>query len=138
MRNARVGRTARLAAAAWCAALLACEDLPNIPPVAAFIVSPVSPIVAGQTVVTFNASGSEDADGTLRGYTWDFGDGSGTVTAQGPSTTHVFPDTAALCVEVVYTVLLTVEDDGGAHAAANQQVRVIELPAPSSLACAGR
>ena len=64
------------------AALLAsCEDLPNIPPVASFIFSPVSPIVSGQSVVVFNASGSDDADGTVRSYTWEFGDGSGTVRA---------------------------------------------------------
>jgi hypothetical protein len=35
-------------------------------------------------------------------------------------------------------VLLTVEDDGGAHSSSSQQVRVVELPAPSSLACANR
>jgi len=121
-----------------CAALLACEDLPNIPPVAAFIFSPVSPIVAGQSVVSFNASGSDDPDGTLRSYSWNFGDGTGLVQADNPTTTHVFPDTPATCVEVVYTVLLTIEDDGGAHASANQQVRVVELPAPGSLACTGR
>lgn len=118
--------------------LASCEDLPNIPPVAAFIFSPVSPIVAGQSAVAFNASGSGDADGTVRRYVWDFGDGTGQVTVEGPTTTHVFPDTPALCVEVVYTVLLTVEDDGGERASASQQVRVVELPAPGSQACAGR
>jgi large repetitive protein len=121
-----------------CFGLTSCEELPNIPPVASFIFSPVSPIVAGQSAVTFNATGSDDADGTVRSYTWDFGDGSGTQTADGPRTTHVFPDTPALCVEAVYTVLLTVEDDGGARASASQQVRVVELPAPGSVACAGR
>jgi PKD repeat protein len=124
---------------ASCAVLASsCEDLPNIPPVASFIFSPVSPIVSGQSVVVFNASGSDDADGAVRSYTWEFGDGSGAVRADGASTTHVFPDTPATCVEIVYTVLLTVEDDGGARASASQQVRVVELPAPSSLACSGR
>ena len=135
MRNARAGRIFAVLA---CGALASCEDLPNIPPLAAFIFSPVSPIVAGQSGVTFNASGSNDADGTVRSYTWDFGDGTGTVQADGATTTHVFPDTPALCIEVVYTVLLTVEDDGGAHASASQQVRVVELPAPGSVACQGR
>jgi hypothetical protein len=57
------------------------------------------------------------------------------VRADAPGTTHVFPDTPALCVEVVYTVLLTVEDDAGGRASASQLVRVIELPAPGSAAC---
>jgi PKD repeat protein len=123
---------------ASCAALASCEDLPNIPPVATFIFSPVSPIVAGQINVVFNASGSNDADGSVRSYTWDFGDGTGAVRTEGPTTTHVFPDTPLTCIEVVYSVLLTVEDDGGAVGSASQQVRVVELPAPSSLACANR
>jgi PKD repeat protein len=135
VRNARAGSFLAVVA---CFSLASCEDLPNIPPVASFIFSPVSPIVAGQSAVTFNASGSDDPDGAVRSFTWDFGDGTGTVRAEGPSTTHVFPDTAALCVEVVYTVLLTVEDDGGGHASASQQVRVVELPAPGSQACIGR
>lgn len=138
MQSARVGKASRILAAVTCAALGACEDLPNIPPVAAFIFSPVAPIVAGQSVVTFNASGSDDADGTVRSYAWDFGDGTPTVRGDSPATTHVFPDTPATCVEAVYTVLLTVEDDGGARASANQQVRVVELPAPGSLACVER
>jgi PKD repeat protein len=121
-----------------CGLLASCEDLPNIPPVASFIYSPVSPIVSGQSVVVFNAAGSNDADGDVRTFTWDFGDGSGAVSADGATTTHVFPDTPATCVEIVYTVLLTVEDDGGARSSASQQVRVVELPAPSSLACSGR
>jgi PKD repeat protein len=134
----RSAHAVRAVLVASCAVLASCEDLPNIPPVASFIYSPVSPIVSGQSVVVFNAAGSDDADGTVRSYTWEFGDGSGPVRADGSSTTHVFPDTPATCVEIVYTVLLTVEDDGGARASASQQVRVVELPAPSSLACAGR
>jgi PKD repeat protein len=134
----RSARAARFLVLASCAVLASCEELPNIPPVAAFIFSPVSPIVAGQSVVTFNAAGSDDADGSVRSFTWDFGDGSGSARAEGATTTHVFPDTPATCVEIVYTVLLTVEDDGGAHSSASQQVRVVELPAPSSLACSNR
>jgi hypothetical protein len=47
----------------------------------------------------------------------------------------VFPDTTARCVEVTYSVLLTVLDDGGEPSSANQTVKVIELPAPGSDAC---
>jgi hypothetical protein len=135
VRSARAVRSSLVASLAF---LASCEELPNIPPVASFVYSPVSPIVAGQSVVVFNAAGSSDADGTLRSYTWEFGDGSAPVRADGPSTTHVFPDTPATCTEIVYTTLLTVEDDGGSRSSANQQVRVVELPHPSSLACANR
>jgi PKD repeat protein len=134
----RSARAARAFLVASVGVLASCEELPNIPPVATFIYSPVSPIVAGQSAVLFNASGSSDADGTVRSYTWEFGDGTAAVRTDGPTTTHVFPDTAATCREVVYTALLTVEDDGGSRASANQQVHVIELPEPSSLACANR
>jgi PKD repeat protein len=135
VRSARAVRSLLVASVPF---LASCEELPNIPPVASFVFSPVSPIVSGQSVVVFNASGSSDADGTVRSYTWEFGDGSAPVRADAPATTHVFPDTPATCVEIVYTVLLTVEDDGGSRSSANQQVRVVELPAPSSLACANR
>ena len=135
MRSARAVRAFLVASVG---VLASCEDLPNIPPVAAFIYSPVSPIVSGQSVVAFNASGSYDADGTVRSYTWEFGDGTPAVQADAATTTHVFPDTPLTCREVVYTALLTIEDDGGSRASASQQVRVVELPDPGSLACSGR
>jgi PKD domain len=134
----RSARAVRAFLVASVGVLASCEELPNIPPVATFIYSPVSPIVSGQSVVVFNASGSYDADGTVRSYTWEFGDGTPAVRADAPTTTHVFPDTPATCREVVYAALLTVEDDGGARATASQQVHVVELPDPASLACANR
>jgi PKD repeat protein len=115
----------------------ACEDLPaapNIPPTASFIYNPVSPITAGETPVSFNASGSRDSDGTIVSYTWNFGDGTER-TVESPTTTHVFVNTPARCIEIVYTVLLTVTDDKGDRGSANQQVRVIEAPAPGSAEC---
>jgi len=116
----------------------ACEDLPpvpNVPPVATFVYSPVSPIIAGQSAVVFNASGSSDSDGTITSYTWNFGDGTPEETRNTPTTTHVFPDTPAICLEIVYTTLLTVTDDKGGKTAASQTVRVTELPAPGSSLC---
>jgi hypothetical protein len=103
-----------------------CEDLPNVPPAAAFIFSPVSPIVAGATSVVFNASGSFDSDGSIVSYVWDFGDGSASQTISGPVTTHVFPDRPATCIEFVYAVLLTVNDDRGDRGTASQTVVVTE------------
>jgi hypothetical protein len=53
----------------------------------------------------------------------------------GPTIVHVFPDTAAFCVEVTYAVLLAVTDDKGGVGTASQQVKVIEAPAPGTPQC---
>lgn len=106
---------------------------PNVPPTAAFIFNPVSPVYAGQTTVTFNATGSADRDGTIGTYIWDFGDGSpGTL---GPIVMHVFPDTEATCTLIVYAVLLTVVDTQGAQGSIPHTVTVTELPDPRSPEC---
>ena len=120
-------------------ALLAasCEDLPaapNIPPAASFIYNPVSPITAGETPVLFNASTSRDSDGSITSYVWNFGDGVEQGT-DAPTITHVFVDTPARCLEITYTVLLTVQDDKGDRGTASQQVKVIEAPVPGSSQC---
>jgi hypothetical protein len=117
---------------------VACEklpELPNVPPTATFVYSPVSPIVAGSSVVTFNAAGSRDTDGTIARYTWDFGDGTPQLSGDRAIVTHVYPDTAARCQETIYTALLTAVDDKGDVATASAQVRVFELPIPGSREC---
>ena len=122
-------------------AVVHCEKLPaipNVPPTASFVYSPVSPINSGQTVVTFIASGSTDTDGQIASYTWNFGDGSPEETRTTPTVTHLFPDTPATCLEIVYTVLLTVTDDEGAKASASQTARITELPPPASIDCTRR
>jgi hypothetical protein len=122
-------------------AVVCCEKLPaipNVPPVAVFVYSPVSPINSGETVVTFNASGSTDTDGHVASYTWNFGDGSPEETRTTPTVTHVFPDTPATCLEIVYTVLLSITDDEGAKASASQTARITELPPPTSIDCTRR
>ena len=119
----------------------ACEDLPpapepvNVIPVASFIYNPVSPITAGETPVSFNAVGSRDADGSIVSYSWSFGDGTPEQSSAGTTIVHIFTDTPARCLEITYTVLLTVTDDKGEDATASQQVKVIEAPAPGSAAC---
>lgn len=115
--------------------LPACEKIPNVPPTAAFIFSPVAPINAGQTTVVFNASASRDSDGTIAAYVWDFGDGTPPQSINGPTTAHVFPDTGATCATITYAVLLTTVDNSGEQGTASQNLTVTELPAPSSLVC---
>jgi DNA/RNA endonuclease G (NUC1) len=56
------------------------------------------------SAVSFDATGSTDADGDALTYTWDFQDGS---TATGATVTHTFADNSA------YQVKLTVSDPSG-------------------------
>jgi PKD repeat protein len=130
----------RLLAAALAVSATSCEDLPpvpNLPPTAQFVYSPVSPINAGSTGVGFSALGSRDNDGEIASYVWTFGDGTPVETTQGPNVTHVFPDTAAICTEITYTVLLVVRDDDGDVGTASEAVTVTELPLAASSACDG-
>lgn len=117
---------------------IACEDLPeapNIPPSASFIYNPVSPIVAGETPVTFNAVGSRDSDGTIASYIWNFGDGTPDQATTSPTILHVFTDTPVRCTDVTYAVLLTVVDDKNDSSSASQQVKVTEVPVAGSAQC---
>jgi hypothetical protein len=116
----------RALAACLAALALSCEELPNVAPEASFIFTPVNPIVAGSTVVVFNAAASLDSDGTIASYVWNFGDGSREETVGGSTLTHVFPNTPATCLSITYAVLLTVIDNSGARGTATQQVSVVE------------
>jgi hypothetical protein len=72
--------------------------------VAAFTYSPVPAIK--NTPVTFNASASTPNGGYITGFTWDFGDGNITATAD-PVITHVY------ALYGTYNVTLTVQDSEG-------------------------
>lgn len=74
----------------------------NQPPTAAFDVTCTG------LDCSFDAGASTDPDGTIAGYSWDFGDG-GTDTA-GPTTTHTYAAGGAV------NVSLTVTDSGGTTA----------------------
>lgn len=72
--------------------------------------------------VALSAAGSYDPDGTIVAYLWDFGDAQ---TASGSLVAHVL---TAQSESRVYTVVLTVMDDGGATDTAALNISV--LPAP--------
>lgn len=81
---------------------------------------------AGETL-TFDASGSSDADGTIATFAWDFGDGA---RGEGESATHAY------AAEGAFTVKLTVTDDKGARGSATVTVLVTAAPpVPSGCGC---
>jgi len=81
----------------------------NVPPLAAFSVT-----CNGVTCV-FDATASNDPDGNIASYAWDFGDGQN---ASGASVTHTFAGGGT------YTVTLTVTDDQGAAAVTTVSILV--------------
>jgi PKD repeat protein len=90
----------------------------NQPPAASF--------TWGATGLTasFNGSGSSDPDGSVTGYSWNFGDGS-TGTGVSPSHTYAAAGT--------YTAQLTVTDNQGATGSTTRQVDV-SVVAPGVIA----
>lgn len=86
----------------------------NEAPVASFTVTPNSG--QGPLTVNFDASASYDPDGSIVDYAWDFGDGS--PAGSGVTTSHEYTDPG------LYTVTLTVEDNGAQTAPAIGTVNV--------------
>jgi hypothetical protein len=87
------------------------------PPSAAFTTTP-SPAEQGQPV-SFDGSGSADADGTIVAYGWDFGDGA---TADGATTGHTYASAGE------FTATLTVRDDYGLDTTTSQPITVVVTP----------
>ncbi|MCS3669261.1 PKD repeat protein [Salinibacter ruber] len=97
----------------------------NAPPAASFSFAPSDPNV-GETV-TFDASGSEDPDGSVVEYRWDFNnDGQVEETTQSATTTVSFSSAGEK------TVGLTVVDDDGATGEASETVAVNAPPTASN------
>jgi PKD repeat protein len=89
---------------------------------------PVARAGANQTTFVghtlyFDGSKSSDSDGYIIDYFWFFGDGSSA--GEGARVSHVY-DEAGL-----YTVTLTVHDNGGGSGSDYMNVTVIEVPGPS-------
>ncbi|MEN8178746.1 MAG: PKD domain-containing protein [Pseudomonadota bacterium] len=72
---------------------------------------------------SFDGSNSDDIDGAIVSYAWNFGDGN-TATTAGSSVSHTY------IADGTYTVSLTVTDDAGATGSISQQVSVV---APANL-----
>jgi PKD repeat protein len=97
-------------------------DRPNDPPVAHFTFSPASGLYP--LTVNFDASGSNDSDGSIEQYEWDFG---GEQTGSGRTITHTFND------EGIHIITLTVYDDDGASSTATGTVEVLGLLSPLNI-----
>jgi len=92
----------------------------NQQPVSSFTANPVTGEVP--LSVNFDASTSYDNDGSITGYSWNFGDGN---SASGVQTTHDYLS------EGQYSATLTVIDDQGANASSDVTINVVgggEIP----------
>lgn len=78
------------------------STLTNQAPIASFTANP--PSGTAPVTITFDAGGSNDPDGTILSYDWDFGDGT---SGAGSNVDHTFNGAGD------YTVMLTVTDNGG-------------------------
>ncbi|MDQ2678963.1 MAG: PKD domain-containing protein, partial [Actinomycetota bacterium] len=94
---------------------------PNAAPTAAASGTPTTG--TEPLLVTFSSAGSNDTDGTIVSYAWDFGDG-GSSSSANPSRTYTAPGT--------YTAQLTVTDDFGATDTATVTVVVIANQVPTA------
>jgi PKD repeat protein len=90
---------------------------PNQPPSADFSAS------CNLLECTFDGTDSEDSDGTIESYEWDFGDGN-TDSTQGETATHPYGAPGP------YTVKLKVTDDDGASTETTRQVNPSDIPSP--------
>lgn len=79
----------------------------NLPPVVNFTLTTTPTYYIGDTL-TFDASASYDADGTITNYAWQWDDGSPVENTASPSITHSYSAAGA------YKVILTITDNTGA------------------------
>ena len=92
--------------------------IPNQAPTASFTAAPSSG--DAPLDVTLDASGSNDPDGGIVSYSWNFGDGTN---GAGLTPGHTYNNSGN------YTVSLTVTDDDGATDSSSNLIQVTEPPA---------
>jgi C1A family cysteine protease len=98
----------------------------TLPPVAVVTATPVSGNIPLNVV--FDGSASQDPDGTVASYAWNFGDGT---TGAGAICGHTYNQAGT------FTATLTVTDNAGAQGAATVKITVADpnvVNAPSGLA----
>lgn len=101
-------------------AMTGCWWLINVTPIARFTAS--VPFGEAPLTVNFSAVLSEDPDGDITKYEWDFGDGT---SGEGVSVSHTYTVAGTL------TVVLKVTDDGGKTARASKTLVVTEPGEPT-------
>jgi PKD repeat protein len=84
---------------------------PNVKPTALISTNP--PGGNAPITISFDGSNSSDPDGSIGGYSWDFGDGT---TGSGQMTQHTYTNGG------IYTVSLLVTDDKGDTGTATSQI----------------
>ena len=95
---------------------------PNVPPTAAFTTT------CDYLDCDFDATGSEDTDGTIDGYEWDFGDGQ---TGTGATPEHTYETPGSYETTLVVTDNQLATDDESATKV------VVGAPAPSTVSYVG-
>ncbi|MFT4926428.1 MAG: microbial collagenase [Phenylobacterium sp.] len=104
--------------AQWCQDLLGTGPGPVDPTASAN--GPYSASI--NSAISFSSAGSADADGSITSYSWNFGDGNSSTSAN-PSHSY----TAAGS----YTAVLTVTDNSGATGSANASVTITDIDPPT-------
>jgi PKD repeat protein/C1A family cysteine protease len=92
----------------------------NIPPVAQASATPSSGLIP--LTVSFSGSGSNDPDGTITAYNWDFRDGT---TGTGSAVSHTFTQAGNYNAELVVT------DNSGASTLTSVSVSALSNQAPT-------